>query len=91
MGIEQRATIARVSRLDASMAGKGVVTVTVRDRQRSKLEGVAVRAALDGRGSRALRDGESTLIYTIRSASGREHVLAVDRMEKVGFRGFEAS
>lgn len=82
----KRATIEKVVRLNKSMSGLGVVTVTIRDRKQTKIEGVVFRSRLDGRKHRQLRDGESPLHYTIRTRAGSEHEVAVDRMAKVSLR-----
>lgn len=86
MSMKKRETIDRVVKLNKSMSGGGVVTVTVRDRQQTKVEGVAFRRRLDGRKGRQLREGESPLHYVIRSRSGAEREIAVDRMSKVTLR-----
>lgn len=82
----QRETIDKVVRLNRSMSGGGVLTITLRDRQQTKVEGIAFKSRIDDRKTRQLRDGESTLHYMIRTRSGSEQEIAVDRMGKVTLR-----
>lgn len=86
--MSRREVVSRVVKLNASMSGRGVVVVTVRDRQRSKVEGVAVRKRHDGRKDRELRAGESPLVYAIKGPSGKVTEVEVDRMKKVALRPF---